>query len=338
MRSASFDLSYIFGLAAVALLSGATVISQPSLFPLIVMLDLWILGYHHVVSTFTRLAFDTDSFRQHRFLVLVLPVLVLMAVILACVTLGAWILPTTYLYWQWFHYTRQSYGIARIYKRKANHGMFADDGLTKAMLYLIPVWGILYRSYQSPHQFLWMDIKPLPVPFWIIAVVGSASIVTIAWWTGRQLSALWRGQLVVGHTLYLVSHTIVFITGYLLIPDINQGWLVVNIWHNAQYILLVWMFNNNRFKSGIDLKHRFLSIISQRQQVHRYFLVCLGISTVTYLAIYLVLNGLLAASFVPALPLVLIAYQAINFHHYIVDAVIWKVRKKPVQESLGIAT
>jgi hypothetical protein len=39
---------------------------------------------------------------------------------------------------------------------------------------------------------------------------------------------------------------------------------------------------------------------------------------------------------VTSLPLVAIAYQAINFHHYVVDAVIWKVRRRPVQQNFGI--
>ncbi len=339
LRNANFDFSYIFGLAALALLAGAVVVSQPALFPAIVVLDLWLLGYHHVVSTFTRLAFDTESFTQHRFLVLVLPLLVLLVVVLACVSIGAWVLPTTYLYWQWFHYMRQSYGIARIYQRKAGVQtvLGLDDRLTKAVIYLIPIWGILYRSYQRPKQFLWMDVKTLPVPFWLVTVAGSAALVSFVWWSFRRWQAFSRGQVAAGQTLYVLSHVTIFTTGYLLISDINQGWLVVNIWHNAQYILLVWMFNNNRFKAGIDQRHRFLSTISQRPYVLRYFLVCLGLSTVGYLVIYLTLTkATTVVSFAAAVPLVLIAYQAINFHHYIVDAVIWKVRKKSLQQGLGI--
>jgi hypothetical protein len=40
-----------------------------------------------------------------------------------------------------------------------------------------------------------------------------------------------------------------------------------------------------------------------------------------------------AALLLPAL----VIYQSINFHHYIVDSVIWKVRRKPLQTTLGIA-
>jgi hypothetical protein len=36
------------------------------------------------------------------------------------------------------------------------------------------------------------------------------------------------------------------------------------------------------------------------------------------------------------LPLIVV-YQAINFHHYIVDSIIWKIRRKPIQKTLGIS-
>ena len=36
------------------------------------------------------------------------------------------------------------------------------------------------------------------------------------------------------------------------------------------------------------------------------------------------------------LPLFLVAYQTINFHHYLVDGLIWKVRKKKLRSNLGL--
>lgn len=78
-----FDFGFIVGVAALALASGIVVLMQPALFPIILMLDLWFLGYHHVVSTFTRLCFDKESARQHRFLIFQLPVIVLVFCIAA---------------------------------------------------------------------------------------------------------------------------------------------------------------------------------------------------------------------------------------------------------------
>ena len=97
-----------------------------------------------------------------------------------------------------------------------------------------------------------------------------------------------------------------------------------------QYIVFVWLFNNNRFKSGTNPKAKYLSMISQDHNAWRYFAVCFGLSTVIYLTISNVIAALL--------PLTIVIYQTINFHHYIVDGVIWKIRRKPLQQVLGITT
>jgi hypothetical protein len=286
-----------------------------------------------VVSTFTRLAFDTESFRSHRFLIVWLPLLVLGGAVGLMAAFGHWALPTLFLYWQWFHYTRQSYGIAQIYRRKAG-GLAADPPLlAKGVIYLLPLWGILERSWQAPATFLDMEVRTLPVPRLAVDAAAVAALAVIAVWGVRQV-VLWRaGRLPVAYTLYMLSHLAVFTAGYLLIDDLSHGWLAINVWHNAQYILLVWMYNNNRFQAGVNPEHRFLSTISQRRNALFYFLVCLGISTVLYFA----LQGTISLFGASLLTLTLIAYQTINFHHYIVDGLIWKVRKPRLQANLGLS-
>jgi hypothetical protein len=82
----------------------------------------------------------------------------------------------------------------------------------------------------------------------------------------------------------------------------------------------------------VDPRHRFLSTISQPGRWLTYFLVCLGISTVAYAA----LGGIVKVFHLPMMSLALISFQAINFHHYIVDGIIWKVRKPQLRENLGL--
>lgn len=334
LRGVGFDFTYVVGVASLALVSGLFVVVNPNLFPAVFLLNAWLLGYHHVVSTFTRLTFDRESFTEHKFLVTWLPLIVLTVVAIACILVGSWILTTVYLYWQWWHYTRQSYGISRIYQRKAG---LANDFIYKAVIYAVPVWGILHRSYQAPDKFLFGEVKVLPVPLWLVVAAGAVAIVVVAWWITQTVKAWAEGSLSIAHTLYLTSHLAIFGVGYLAIENINHGWLVLTVWHNCQYILTVWMFNNNRFKSGVDAKHRFLSFLSQRRRLATYFAVCLLISTALYAALQYSLTWIAIAT-ATSLPLFAIAFQAVNFHHYIVDAVIWKVRRKPVRQNFGIAS
>lgn len=333
MRSLSFDLLFIGGVTAAALGSTALVIWRPELFPFVLMADIWLLGFQHVVATFTRLAFDVDSFRNHRFLVIWLPMIVLLGVVGLVTIFGGWILPTLYLYWQWFHYTRQSYGIAQIYRRKSSASREEPALLNHAVLYLLPVWGILERSWQNPKTFVRMPVKMIPIPGLVVQAVALLTVAALGWWLWRQI-AMWReGRLPVAYTLYVLSHLVIFAAGYLWVEDMTYGWLTINIWHNAQYILLVWMYNNNRFKRGVDPRHRFLSTLSQPRWAAAYFLVCLGISTTFYLGLQAI-PMLLGVS---AVTLILIVYQAINFHHYIVDGIIWKVRRPALKRHLGLA-
>jgi hypothetical protein len=329
IRDPRFDLTLILGGAALALAFGAAVTARPEALALLVFLDQWLLGYQHVIATFTRLTFDSESLRRHRFLVFGLPPLMLTAVMILNGWVGAEGVMSVYFYWQWFHYTRQSYGIERMYWRKAGGGEGAARNA--ALLYSVAVWGVLYRSFQG-NSFLGMDLWWLPVPR---AVVTAAGVVTLGLLGASVLEHVRdyrQGRLRLGHTLFLASHVLVFVVAYLAIPDVTDGWLVLNVWHNAQYLLVVWFFNTNRFKQGVDSAHRFLSTLSQPAHVLRYFLVCLGIAVVVYSAVEASARWV-ALAWLPAL---LIVSQTINFHHYVVDAVIWKLRKQPVREQLGL--
>ena len=326
LRLRPFDLFFIVGIAGVALLAGLIVVQRPSLFANILFFNLWLLGYHHVIATFTRLCFDRESFRNNRFLVLGLPPLVLGGVLLLKYGIGTWVLITAYLYWQWFHYTRQSYGISQVYKRRATGLLVENEQLSQLAFYLLPLWGILHRSHQDPDTFLGVGLRVMPVPGIAVYIVGTAAVVALGWWIATRARMYWAGNLPLAHTLFMLSHFTVFYVGYIYIDDISFGWLVLNIWHNVQYIAFVWMYNNNRFRGGIDPGTKFLSTISQKRNVWLYLLVCLGVSTIVYLPIDLVAT----------VPVLVVVYAGINFHHYIVDGVLWKLRKANVRQSLEI--
>lgn len=332
LRGLSFDITFVIGVAALALAGGGLAVVFPRFFPVILFLDLWLLGYHHVVATFTRLAFDMASFQEHKFLVAWLPMIIVAATIAATLMIGPWILATAYLYWQWFHYTRQSYGIARIYQRKADPAVKLNARLEMGVIYILPLYGILFRSYQNPGSFLGLPLKCLPVSFEVIQVFSWLSAAILLLWFAEQFKLFRRGKLQLAYTIYMISHIVIFTVGYLVIETINEGWLVLNIWHNAQYVIFVWMYNNNRFKKGVDERHRFLSTLSQSKNIFWYYTVCLLIST----ALYAASAKLLKLVTVSILPWALVVYMTINFHHYVVDGIVWRIRRKPVRETLGI--
>jgi hypothetical protein len=114
----------------------------------------------------------------------------------------------------------------------------------------------------------------------------------------------------------------IFLLGYVWIDDANVGWLAINVWHNLQYVLIVWMVNVKKYGGRVDANEPLLSRISQPGRPLTYFTCCLVITTIVYLGLnrftVLVMGGGLAAT--------LGLYMGINFHHYVVDALIWKRR------------
>ncbi|HWS89460.1 MAG TPA: hypothetical protein VN282_20980 [Pyrinomonadaceae bacterium] len=333
LRGKTFDLTFVVGVAALGLAAGAALTYRPSLFRPLLVLDLWLLGYHHVVSTFTRLTFDAESFKANKFLVLGLPWIVLAGVALAGYGAGAWLLTTLYFYWQGWHYARQSYGVSRIYQRNAG----ANDRLADYVIYSTALCGVMFRSSQGPTHFLGAEFWAVPVPGWAAALAGVLAAVLTLVWLARQARAFAERRAPTAHFLYVVTHVAVFAVGYVLIEEINHGWLVVNVWHNAQYILTVWLFNHNRFKGEVDPSHRFLSTLCRRGNFPLYILFCLGVSTAFYLGLSAALGAAAGGATAATFPMLVGAYQVINFHHYVVDAVIWKARKKSVRQNLGVA-
>lgn len=105
LRSPRFDLFFILGIPAAAILTGLVVIWRPDLFIPILIFDLWFLGYHHVISTYTRLCFDRKSFSEHWALFAVLLPLVTIGTLAVAYVFGLWTIVSIYFYWQWFHYT-----------------------------------------------------------------------------------------------------------------------------------------------------------------------------------------------------------------------------------------
>ena len=337
-----FDLTFIVGVTLIAIFTGAVVLYDESLFLPVLALDLWILGYHHVVSTYTRLAFDTESLREHRYKILLWPILVAAAVSAIALKAGPWMLGTIYLYWQWYHYARQSEGISKAYAGKARYKQpanpTANPKLMRAAFYLVPIAGILNLSARAPEKFLFMPLKTLPVNAWLLIAVNIVAAFFFTWWLIQQLSALRKGESSWPYFMFMMSHFLIYLLAYIVIPEINYGWLVINVWHNLQYILFVWLFNHRKFGNKIDENKLFLSTISQSNRFLMYIAVCLTLSTAAYYLVGAFVVDAVRNNFgVTALAASMIVYQTINFHHYIVDATIWKLRKKTIRSNLGIS-
>ena len=323
IRSEAFDAVLLIVPLATALTAAAAVLSNPALFKALLIADLWLLGYHHVVATYTRLAFTSETFRKNRFLAFDLLVLVIAATLALAFTAGAWVVATAFLYLQWFHYMRQGYGLARMYFRASPEGQVAGsrDIVTDLLIYLVPIYAIAARSATMGDTFLDLPVKTLVFPAEAITALGFAAGVAGVMWTLRTALAFTRGTLDGMYASFVLSHVAIFIVGYIAIENSDTGWLAINIWHNFQYVLVVWMMNAKKY-AGIEPATSFIARISQPRRIAGYFLSCIAISTAIYLAL-----GQFVLAFGGGMALTVGIYMGINFHHYVVDALIWKRRR-----------
>jgi hypothetical protein len=325
-----YDGLLIVGCPLLALATGAAAAHDNTLLTVLIALDSAVLGGPHVVATYTRLGADTGRSGFSRSLFAGLPLLVLASTAALGHWVGTWGLATVYVYWQAVHYTRQSYGIARIYQRKAGVASGDSNLAAVAMLHLLPLWGIAYRSYQQPPKLLWIDIRMVPIPYTAVVGAGAVAIGAIVWWLTGVVRDCRGGRLAVLPTVYLLTHAAVFGTGYLLLSDNTQGWLVINVWHNAQYLLVVWLYHHGRSVGKAAASPGLLTLLGRNRPL-LFFGVCFGTSLLMYAAISLATGA--------ASPLVaMVVFQAVNFHHYIVDATVWRLRRPAVQAHLGLAT
>lgn len=314
-----FDLMLIVGVLALALVLGGVASLSAELFATILLLDFWLLAYPHVASTFTRVACDRGRVRQHWVLLFALPPLVFGGT--AALTLGAGViaLNTLYFTWQTWHYTRQSYGIARAYARKAGEPLRGDN-LSTLLIYLFPLWGYLHRAAQGHDTFYGMPLFLPAIPTWFEYIVAGTTLAVFAAWVFRALKSRCRSSL--PHNLFVLSHIVISTVSYLVMGDITEGWLFINIWHNAQYLLFVWAANVRRHHQAQPVT--WFSRLCQPRRALWYAIVCFVLGGL----FYSLLGAILGRSTWNILPLVLIGHMAVNFHHYLIDAVIWRRRKR----------
>jgi hypothetical protein len=324
LRDTQFDLFLILGLTAFALLAGAAMTAEPALAGFVFFIDSWFLGFPHVAATISRLAPDKESLKRNRFLVFVLPVLVLAAISGITTVFGWALIATVYFYWQWYHTLRQSWGVAQLYRRQSSLPVRESAGAGEALFALVALWGLLHRMSMEPQYFLSPELPLLlvPVPVWFADGVGVVAVAGLLWWAYGRVREAMTGTLPLAHTLFCASHYIVFITGYIVLDDITGGWLVTNIWHTSQYLLLVWLFNEKAAAKGAA-QGWFMRVTATNRPI-AYFGLCMIIAVPVYFLIYQ--NFFLGAA---GIMLALIANQTLNFHHFIVDAIIWRRRTAP---------
>jgi hypothetical protein len=169
-----------------------------------------------------------------------------------------------------------------------------------------------------------MPIRLPHVPAGLASLVGAVAIVALVVWLARIVRALRAGErAVLPGALFVASHVAITWVGYLGTSELTAGWLALNVWHNLQYLVFVWALHAKQLGARPDPSLPLLSWLSQPRRWPVYALGCLAAGG----AFYALLGQVRVPSLDPVLPVVLVTHLAVNFHHYAVDAVIWRTKR-----------
>ena len=209
IRSREFDSTLLLAPIFAGLAAALVVTADPRLYPFLLVADLWLLGYHHVVATYTRLAFDTQSLRRNRVLAVDLLVGVTLVTLGVAMTAGAWVIASAFLYLQWFHYMRQGYGIARMYYRATPDGQTpgSRDLAADFAIYLVPIYGIAARTSTMGDKFLGLPVKVLVLPEAVVTLLGIMAAAAVIAWAVKATRAAMNDTLDLQYTGFIaVAH------------------------------------------------------------------------------------------------------------------------------------
>ena len=310
----------------VALSAGALASLSAPMMLAVLYIDIWLFANPHLIATYTRIRQTSRNIGTHWVLIFVAPISIAAGLTIIALAYEAAGLLALYFVLQAFHVTRQSYGIARRCDRRLQA---PHQRLPYFLIYIFPLWGYLHRSAQAPDSFLGYPIWLPPVPQELAFAIGIVAVAGALFWFAR----LWCHKSVARENnlfnSFVFSHLLISLVSYILIGDITLGWLVVNVWHNIQYLVFVYRQQQSDIKTTNNVGELENSRAPQNSLTEilkrpaAFFLGCLLLGAIFYLVADRIGESLLWLGF----PTILIAHLILNFHHYLADGFIWKRRR-----------
>lgn len=312
------------------LLFGGVASVWPEYFRALFLIDLLIFASPHLAATFTRLDLAGPHAKRDRFFaVWMLPVSA------ACVAgavyfVGDTFVSTLFFFWQAFHYARQGYGIARLLEARDGTHAMANSWCLVPLLYAVPAAGVLNRCAEGWTRYLGAPLWLPSAPQWMAWAGFAASAALFAAWVIETARRRLAGEAGTAAQAFALTHVSMFTFGYILAPHITRGWLGLSVWHSTQYLVLAWAMNLERFASGPDPGRPWISRISQPGRAWAYACTLLAGSILIVSARF----GARVAAEAFGLPFLVLLVRSINFHHYVVDGVIWRLRSGTISKEL----
>ena len=290
------------------------------------------LGHH--LPGMLRAYGDRALFRRFRWRFILAPI-VLIGVSVFCAIQGIYTAILLAFMWGIWHWMMQAYGFMRIYDSKAG----SYDALTRWLdfgmcivwfgfaLFLSPrpLFDLLFRYQQSGGLPISASVTSGMQSLWItLTILVTAAFVVNSlrnWAKGTPPSAL--KIVLMGVTFSYYWYTLAWV------PNGLVAYALFEIFHDVQYLTIVWMFNRGRAKRP-DAGSFTRFLFRQRGLlVLAYVAICLIYGSFDFAA----RNFATGMVYNVALALVL----ASSMLHFYFDGFIWKIREQETGQNLGLS-
>lgn len=318
---------FVVWIPLASLATALVVLLHPTWWRAVIAADLWALSYPHVASTFSRTLFRREDRREHAWMGWALAPLSIATCIFVVRVFGVETLMAGYFFWQTLHYTRQGRGMYRALRHAT--GQNPQDLLVDVVLYATALWGVAHRMVHRPSHFLGVAIRLPSAPTWLEWALCAVAVGAFGLWVWRTTrEALDTSRPFDGSTrLYVIGQVILFVVGYVVIDVPSIGWIAVNVWHNAQYLMFVHGWNARRFAGAEAKDVGSLARITGEANGARFYVAFALMGAAMYSAAWFVAEALHAS--LDRAIVYLVVLQAINMHHYIADMVLWTAKRAP---------
>ena len=290
------------------------------------------LGHHF--PGMLRAYGDKELFQRFKTRFIVAPIcLAVASIAFALMDLHA--LRLTVIVWGIWHGLMQTYGFARIYDAKVKSFAPRTQQLDLALCiswFAATVIVSPTRLFRLIHIYHLQIGAPLPSASTIrgiqLAAMGITGLITLAYVANLIVS--WRA----GHKpspikLLLLTTSISFwVFANVVVEDMVIGVAMFEIFHDIQYLAIVWVFNLGRVEKGGA--GSFTKFLFRRSGVFVGIYVGLVLA---YGSIGLVENGVEAETLRKVLSGFIVASTLLHFYY---DGFIWKVREQKTSAALGI--
>ncbi len=239
------------------------------------------------------------------------------------------------LSWGIWHFLMQTYGFARIYDSKVR----CFDVTTRRLDFAVCVAWFGTCVLSAPNrmsEFLSLALKSglsfvveFPLEEFRLLWMGATAIVTVLF-IGNVVKKTLRGEAVNSAKLILLVSTFLFFwMCTVTLTSFVIGIAMFELFHDVQYLAIVWLFNRNRVEKEADVGP-FTRFVFRRSGgmvglylglVVAYGFIGFAAERLTSATLQQTLFGIVAAS---------------NLLHFYYDGFIWKIRERETSRALGV--